>query len=452
MQGKKVALFGAGTYIDSYIKLLHYYGINKIVIADNDINKIGTIYNNITIISPEKLIDLDCQIIITCMKVDEIRAQLESYKISDRIVTILEFLELKENKTLELKKDPTIILDLYSKATWGGAENWNLNLAEELEAKNCKVQLLTNDDVILPKDYNKRNDIEVVPRANNFDKLITYYREKESCIFVNSFFDDDFFAAIVAKANASCSVEIITIVHNDFKDLYILCKQYESMIDKFICVSSIIQDKMINEYQINTEKVLYLPQPIRYEEKFKKVKRRDCITVGIASRIVKNQKRCDYIIPLIDELEQANIDYYLEIAGDGELIPQIKEYIEINELGQKVKILGFIEQNQMGNYWRDKDIFVSFSDFEGTSLSMLEAMSYGCVPLVTLVSGVNDFVIDGYNGYICTTERLESFVDRIKYLSNHKTEMVKMGESARKAVEQKCCFNTYSTQFIACIQ
>ena len=83
---------------------------------------------------------------------------------------------------------------------------------------------------------------------------------------------------------------------------------------------------------------------------------------------------------------------------------------------------------------------------------MLEAMSYGCVPLVTLVSGVNDVVIDGYNGYICTTERLESFVDRIKYLSNHKTEMVKMGESARKTVEQKCCFNTYSTQFIACIQ
>lgn len=452
MQSKTVALFGAGAYIDSYIKLLQYYGIVKIIIADNDINKIGTIYNSITIIPPEKLIDLNCPIIITCMKVDEIRTQLESYKIADRIVTILEFLGLKGSKNLEQKKSYTIILDLYSKATWGGAENWNLNLAEELEVKNCKVQLLANDNVILPKTYNKQIDIEVISRKNNFGKLVTYYKETARFIFVNSFFNDSFFAAIVAKNNAFCNAEIITIVHNDFRDLYILCKQYETVIDKFICVSSTIQNTMVNTYQINANKVIYLPQPIRYEEKLKRKKLTKCITVGIASRIVKNQKRCDYIIPFIEKLEHANINYYLEIAGEGELIPEIKEYIEIHKLEKKVKVLGFIEKNQMGNYWRDKDVFVSFSDFEGTSLSMLEAMSYGCVPLVTLVSGVNDIVIDGYNGYICSTERIESFVDRMTYLSNHVTEMARMGKLARNTIEQKCSFNAYSTQFIACIE
>ena len=132
MSDKKVALFGAGTYIDSYIKLLHYYGITKMIIADNDSHKIGTTHENIAIISPERLVDLDCQIIITCMNVEEIRVQLESYGIASRIVTLVDLLGLKERQSTTKKENPTIVLDLYSKAAWGGAENWNFNLAAEL--------------------------------------------------------------------------------------------------------------------------------------------------------------------------------------------------------------------------------------------------------------------------------------------------------------------------------
>lgn len=46
----------------------------------------------------------------------------------------------------------------------------------------------------------------------------------------------------------------------------------------------------------------------------------------------------------------------------------------------------------MDAFWKGQDVFVNVSEYEGTSLSMLEAMGYGCVPVVTDVSGAREFI------------------------------------------------------------
>lgn len=448
-----VVLFGVGNYAGSYLHMLQYFGAKILFFVDNDRNKIGSNFENIEIKSPTKLIELDCKIIISCMRIKEITEQLDEYGVSDRIVTLLEYLEIPNNTRQYLKDNATnIILDLYSKVSWGGAENWNLNLAKELSQKEYPVEIIASDDVLLPKSKNELLAINKIKRKNNFGSLVDYYKSKEKLIFVNSFFDDSFFAAVAMKNLEPQNIKIISVVHNDFEDLYSLCVQFEPVIDGFICVSSKIRETLVEKFKVHASKVFFIPQPIQYDKCFVEIRQNNGpLKIGIASRITQKQKRSDLIIPFIQELEKSKIDYILEIAGDGELLDSIRSFVDQYSIPDKVRVLGYIDKEEMTSFWEKQDIFVNFSDFEGTSLSMLEAMSYGCVPLVTDVSGVSDFIIDGVNGGVCNSNKIESYIDKIIQLDRDREQLCSMGKAARTMIESKCNFEEYAEKFMDCL-
>lgn len=448
-----VVLFGVGNYAGSYLHMLQHFGTKVLFFVDNDRNKIGSNFEGMEIKSPTRLIGLDCKIIISCMRIKEITEQLDEYGISDRIITLLEYLAISNNTRRYLRDNDTkIVLDLYSKASWGGAENWNLNLAKELSAKEYPVEIVASDNVMLPKSKNELFPIHKIKRKNNFGSIVDYYKSKEKLIFVNSFFDDSFFAAVAMKHLEPQKMKIISIVHNDFEDLYSLCLQFESVIDCFICVSSKIRETLVKKFKIHENKVFFIPQPIQYDKYFVEVRQSDGpLKIGIASRITQKQKRSDLIIPFIQELEKSTIDYILEIAGDGELLESICFFVGKNNIENKVKILGHIDKEEMALFWERQDIFVSFSDFEGTSLSMLEAMSYGCVPLVTDVSGVSDFIVNSINGWVCDSSKMESYVKKIIYLDKAREQLWFMGKAARTMIESKCDFAEYAEKFMNCL-
>jgi len=54
---------------------------------------------------------------------------------------------------------------------------------------------------------------------------------------------------------------------------------------------------------------------------------------------------------------------------------------------------------QVQKLWQTADVCVLVSEYEGTSVSMLEAMAAGCVPVVTKVSGTADVIQPGINGF-----------------------------------------------------
>ena len=51
-------------------------------------------------------------------------------------------------------------------------------------------------------------------------------------------------------------------------------------------------------------------------------------------------------------------------------------------------LIGSVARDAIGAFWKDKDVCLSFSDYEGRSISIMEAMANGAVPVVTATSGV----------------------------------------------------------------
>ena len=118
-------------------------------------------------------------------------------------------------------------------------------------------------------------------------------------------------------------------------------------------------------------------------------------------RLIK-RKRIDLLVAALVESKRDGLDLQLNIAGDGNLLTQLKEYAENLGVSEKVNFLGRIESNEMPDIYRQNDIFVMSSEHEGMSNAMLEAMSSGLPVVTTKCEGVDE-LIDG-NGVIADVD------------------------------------------------
>lgn len=83
-------------------------------------------------------------------------------------------------------------------------------------------------------------------------------------------------------------------------------------------------------------------------------------------------------------------------------------YMHLNETNY-IKILG--RKQNVGDYLACADYFVLSSLYEGLPLSLLEAMSMGCIPISTPAGGVLDVIKDGKNGLISSSFSEKDFYD-----------------------------------------
>ncbi len=103
-----------------------------------------------------------------------------------------------------------------------------------------------------------------------------------------------------------------------------------------------------------------------------------------------------------------SVDARLAIVGDGESREALEALTLTVDTRHRISFTGAV--TDVDSIYRDADVFLSTSESEGMSNSMLEAMSYAVVPVVSNVSGVSDLVQDGVNGRLFVAGDEDDFV------------------------------------------
>jgi glycosyltransferase involved in cell wall biosynthesis len=100
-----------------------------------------------------------------------------------------------------------------------------------------------------------------------------------------------------------------------------------------------------------------------------------------------------------------NSNTQLVMVGDGELRPEMEEYIKRNGLGSKVFLTGFVNQTDIVKYYAASDIFVMCSGVGETwGLSVNEAMNFGLKLVVSKTTGCSiDLAIPESTGWVFET-------------------------------------------------
>lgn len=453
---KNFILFGAGVYAKKYKALLEYLHMDFDYFTDNDSSKWGTVLYGKPVIPPDGLTGfLSCQIIISSTHEMAIRKQLSEMGLSDCVFGLDDLYNLCEQKMNGLTSDnvtvhqeDTMIVDMYEGIGWGGSELWAANLAYSLSKSEKRAILLGGTEQ--PKlEERYESMVKRISEQETITHMVDLFEANLPCVFVNNFAGCAFMAAIMVKKKYPDLVQIISVIHNDNKSLFDAHMMLKEYIDKVFCVSNQILTHMQELYDFDRNRYFFKEQPIETDAKWnRKWNMTKPLRIGYAARLVKQQKRADLLVDLIACLEQRKMDYVFQIAGEGECLVAITDYVQKNMLVGKVQLLGRLPKEKMNQFWSNQDIFVNVSEYEGTSLSMLEAMSYGCVPIVTDVSGAREFIAEGKNGYVCPIGNLEAISEHIKSLTIDRETLKNFGMECRKVIQERCNPDEYISYWV----
>ncbi|HTI89484.1 MAG TPA: glycosyltransferase family 4 protein [Puia sp.] len=95
-------------------------------------------------------------------------------------------------------------------------------------------------------------------------------------------------------------------------------------------------------------------------------------------------------------------DYFLLMVGEGELRPEMEQFIRDSRLEGRVRLTGFVNQSEIPLYYSVADVFVMCSGMGETwGLAVNEAMNFEKPVIVSETCGCStDLVQHGVNGYV----------------------------------------------------
>ncbi|MEG2291676.1 MAG: glycosyltransferase, partial [Clostridium sp.] len=113
------------------------------------------------------------------------------------------------------------------------------------------------------------------------------------------------------------------------------------------------------------------------------------------------------------------------IIGEGQLKDKLINMV--NDLGLKsnVEFINNIPNEEIGNYYRACDLFLFASKSETQGIVLIEAMAARNPVVAIKATGVVDIIENNINGYM-TSESVEEWSDKIKYLMNNENELKRM--------------------------
>jgi N-acetyllactosaminide 3-alpha-galactosyltransferase len=138
------------------------------------------------------------------------------------------------------------------------------------------------------------------------------------------------------------------------------------------------------------------------------------------------------------------------ICGDGPLKNRLEREIEAQELKDKVKLLGSIDDELLPYYYSLCNVFVlpSHSRLEAFGIVLLEAMACGKPIIASDIPGSREIVVEGYNGLLAEPLNAMDLVEKINTILQNEKNAKEMGKNGRRLAEEKYSWDKITDEII----
>jgi glycosyltransferase involved in cell wall biosynthesis len=151
------------------------------------------------------------------------------------------------------------------------------------------------------------------------------------------------------------------------------------------------------------------------------------------------QKRVDLLLQIWKKLHEESPDWRFWVLGEGEEKKKMEQFCKDNQL-DRITFFGKVNPNE---YYKKAKIFHMTSAFEGFGNVLIEAQSYGCVPMLfDSYAAASDIVGHNRNGVVIQPFDVEDYVVQTKILMNNPD---KISELAIQAYENVLRFSYEET-------
>ena len=157
---------------------------------------------------------------------------------------------------------------------------------------------------------------------------------------------------------------------------------------------------------------------------------------------VDGEKRIDLLLQAMKKLTRQDIQ--LAIAGKGRVERDIRGLVEKYSLDNRVRLTGFIPEEDVRGLLNCIDVFVMPSEAELLSISTLEAMACGKPVLLTDALALPELVKDGENGYVFMPGNVDDLVRLMNRMADNQDRWAEMGAASRRMASQHSLQDTIS--------
>ena len=121
-----------------------------------------------------------------------------------------------------------------------------------------------------------------------------------------------------------------------------------------------------------------------------------------SNRLHKPLYRVDSIIEAFSKFRNTSggKSWRLVIAATGPETPALKELAKELGVADQIQFEGWLEREDNMKWYARSKVWVSVPESDATAISLLEAMYYGCFPIVVDLPASHEWIEDGENGLI----------------------------------------------------
>lgn len=253
-------------------------------------------------------------------------------------------------------------------------------------------------------DFSLKNPLTIYKSIKELKKIISEFNP--SIIHVHQ---ANSFGYITAKANKKKHPLILTTWGSDVLILpqkgflYKHLAQYSVKKADYITADANFMIEAIKKLGANNEIML-----ANFGINYKEIEIPQKENIIYSNRLHNDLYNVDKIIESFAFFVKDNPSWKLIVGANGSNTEKLKEQAKNILPNNSYEFIGFVDEKENRRQYLRAKIWVSIPSSDGTAISLLEAMGYGCIPVLSDLPANKEWVNDMQNGCIVKESVLES--------------------------------------------
>jgi glycosyltransferase involved in cell wall biosynthesis len=336
----------------------------------------------------------------------------------------------------------------------GGVESVMLSLGRELKSRGLDVTYVETVKKGDWSDYFRNSGMSVVtiPINKLFSKT---HHVKKIAVELNQYdflIINDAPYAVSALGLLKPEIISVTVLHNAIESMIVNALGFMNQVDSAIGITPSLCS-MLKKRTDNVERIKYIGNGVKVSKIFRPINSINKKRILYLGRIEHNQKGVLYLPEIFKRIYAEDTSVTLTIIGDGPDLFKLKKLIEVENFSHAVVFKGKLDQEQVEIELNNHGILLMPSFFEGHPISLLEAMSKGLVPVVSLIEGHTDIIVEHeHNGKLCEIGNVEDFAKQCSLLLKDKTVYDMLSEAAVSDINDKFSIQKMADSYLETYQ
>jgi len=318
-----------------------------------------------------------------------------------------------------------------------GLLSWMWRLKKSLPAAGIELTLVSLE--IQPFRFPQVCEPEKVydARIRTPQELVAFLKKTQSAVhLINHAYEyvdllEKLCPALLAR------LTLAGICHTDQDYYYHNLQRLDSRLSGIIAVSTACMEKLEKLLPHRQGTIPVLPDwdmpfdsvpPVRYQNE------KQPLRLLFNGRLLHLQKRVLDLPKISRRLAEAKAPVSLTIVGDGPDLPRLREELQ---QGAHIpyRLLYPRAPWEMAQLIAEHDVFLQISEFEGASVSLMEAMIAGLVPVVTNTDSGTELLQNGRNSLLCPVGDVAAIAAALADLAQNRARIPQLGREAFRTAQ-----------------